>query len=205
MQLWSHAFLNSRQVQGTLTFLLQSQSCVTRWHHIMHAPVSPAANQKSWVAQWTTQMVPWVVHNDFGLFDIKILKPKLYILITKNSDMDLAREILDSPVGPVVGNIWVARPFYGSHLATGRPLSCTTDALQATCYLHQSLVEIHNWDILNCLLICGFSQWALSVRYVGLVCQCLPGRFLADDTRFESIANFLTHERPQTDDVFQHF
>ena len=31
--------LNSRQVQGTLTLLLQLQICVTRWHHIMHAPV----------------------------------------------------------------------------------------------------------------------------------------------------------------------
>ena len=33
---------------------------------------------------------------------------------------------------------------------------------------------------------------------------CLPGRFLAD-TRFESIANFLLHERPWSDDVFQNF
>ena len=45
----------------------------------------------------------------------------------------------------------------------------------------------------------------LSVRHVGLVCQGLPGRFLADDTRFESIAKFLTHDRPRTDNVFQHF
>ena len=33
------AAVNSRQVQGTLTSLLQSQICVTRWHHIMQAPV----------------------------------------------------------------------------------------------------------------------------------------------------------------------
>ena len=57
--------------------------------------------------------------------------------------------------------------------------------------------DIHNWDILTSLLICGFSQWALFVRHVGLVCQDLPGRFLADDTRFESIANFLTTSAPE--------
>ena len=34
MQLWSHACLTSRQVQGTLTVLLQSQIYVTRWHYI---------------------------------------------------------------------------------------------------------------------------------------------------------------------------
>ena len=61
-----------------------------------HACTSAAANEKSWVAQWTTQimqMVPLVVRNNFGLSDIKILKPKLYILITKNSDMDFGKII----------------------------------------------------------------------------------------------------------------
>ena len=58
-----------------------------------HACTSAAANEKSWFAQWTTQMVPWVVRNNFGLSDIKILNPKLYILITKNPDMDLSKRI----------------------------------------------------------------------------------------------------------------
>ena len=58
-----------------------------------HACTSAAASEKSWFAQWTTQMVPWVVRNHFGLSDIKILKPKLYILITKNSDMDFGKRI----------------------------------------------------------------------------------------------------------------
>ena len=39
-----------------------------------HACTSAAANEKSWVAQWTTQMVPWVVRNNFGLSDIKYWK-----------------------------------------------------------------------------------------------------------------------------------
>ena len=38
----------------------------------MHAPASAAANEKSWVAQWTTQMVPWVVRIHFGLSDKNI-------------------------------------------------------------------------------------------------------------------------------------
>ena len=58
-----------------------------------HACTSAAANEKSWVTQWTTQMVPWVVRNNFELSDIKILKPKMYILITKNSDMDFGKRI----------------------------------------------------------------------------------------------------------------
>ena len=58
-----------------------------------HACTSAAANEKFWVAQWTTQMVPWVVRNNFGLSDIKILKQKLYILITKYSDMDFGKRI----------------------------------------------------------------------------------------------------------------
>ena len=36
-----------------------------------HACTSAAAYEKLWVAQWTTQMVPWVVRNNFGLSDIK--------------------------------------------------------------------------------------------------------------------------------------
>ena len=59
-QLWSHACLNSRQVQGTLTLLLQLQIWVTRWHHIMHAPVlqltkNPASpsGQPRWYPGWS--------------------------------------------------------------------------------------------------------------------------------------------------------
>ena len=35
--------------------------------------------------------------------------------------LTVGKEILELPVGPVFGNIWVAQPFYRSHLATGRP------------------------------------------------------------------------------------
>ena len=37
---------------------------------------SAAANEKSWVAKRTTQMVRWVVHTHFGWSDIKTLKIK---------------------------------------------------------------------------------------------------------------------------------
>ena len=44
-----------------------------------------------------------------------------------NRTWTLAKEILGLPVGPVFGNIWVTEPFHRSHLATGRPLSCSTE------------------------------------------------------------------------------
>ena len=87
------AALKSRvpqQSQGTLTLLLQSQICVTRWHHIMHAPVlqltkNPGSPREPprWYPWWSAII----------LSDIRISKPKLYILITKNSDMDFGKRI----------------------------------------------------------------------------------------------------------------
>ena len=90
MQLWSHACLNQSPGSGNVTIAI-ANLCHSLTSH--HACTSAADNEKSWVAQWTTQMVPWVVRNNFGLSDIKTLKPKLYILITKNSDMDFAKKI----------------------------------------------------------------------------------------------------------------
>ena len=85
---------------------------------------SAAANEKSWVAHWTAHLVPWLVRNNFGLSNTQILKPKLYILITKNSDMDFGKrnsrfasrtcswEYLGRPTV-----LWVAFWRPGDHLA----------------------------------------------------------------------------------------
>ena len=53
---------------------------------------SAAAKENSWVAQWTTQLVRWVVPNNFGLSNIKIFKQKMYILITTQSDLDFGKK-----------------------------------------------------------------------------------------------------------------
>ena len=46
--------------------------------HMLVAISSAAANEKSWVAQQTTQLVHWVVHTNFGWSNIKILKNYAY-------------------------------------------------------------------------------------------------------------------------------
>ena len=87
----SHVPQQSSGSRNTKVTIATANLCHSLTSH--HACTSAAANEKSWVAQWTTQMVPWVVRNNFGLSDIKILKPKLYILKTKNSDMDFGKRI----------------------------------------------------------------------------------------------------------------
>ena len=78
----------------------------------------------------------------------------MYILITTQSDMDVAkkREILGSPVGPVVGNNWVALPFCRSHLATGRLLSCSTAYITVSDVIYSKLNSQKNGKnpISNC-------------------------------------------------------
>ena len=198
MQLWSPTCLNSRQVQGTLMLLLQLEICVTRWHHIMHTPVlqltknpgSPSGPPR-WYHGWSA--IIKTVYFDNQIFGHGIWQENFWI---RQSDLQLG--IFGSP-DRFMGRIW--RP--GDHLAAA--LMHSRRHVIAIGGLNTSWSnDIHNWAILTSLLICGFSQWALSI-HVGLICQCLPRRFLADDTRFESTANFLTHDRPRTDDVFQHF
>ena len=64
--------------------------------------------------------------NKFWVVRHKILK-KYGCIVWDDPLWTLATQILGLPVGLIFGNIWVARPFYRSHLATGRPLSCSTD------------------------------------------------------------------------------